>query len=387
MMRIFVLWSVVSLLPVIVSARTIQFADREWVVRSWAGGPGPNAWSDSEDNVWVDGDGSLHLRITHVNGEWHCAEIQTLVPTTYGIHRYYLDSRIDLLNRNVVFSPFLYRDDDHEIDIEFAAWGAAPGGAPDNGNYVVQPGAVPGNRHTFRFDLNGDFTTHYLDWQADHIRFKSIHGHYPEPPSDDFLIQEWDYDGADNPSQADLLHIHFNLWLYDADQDGVRDPPSDGNEVEVVVSAADLPPEPTMTATPPVPTPTFTPSPAASPEPTPEAEIYTRLFMPAHHFSPGDTCFLTVEYGANRAVGILPLGVVLDVYGSYFFAPCWQQEPQFMMVEVMGFPRSQTMIGAFDWPAGAGTALGLRWWAALLAPDLSWLNSNLADWEFSYDEQ
>ncbi|NEU73400.1 hypothetical protein PI95_012690 [Hassallia byssoidea VB512170] len=46
--------------------KTINFSGYVWEVRSSGdGGPGPNHWSS--DNVWVDQDGYLHLKITQQN--------------------------------------------------------------------------------------------------------------------------------------------------------------------------------------------------------------------------------------------------------------------------------------------------------------------------------
>jgi hypothetical protein len=49
------------------AAERISWSGYEWTVRSSDGaaqGPGPNIFSDSRDNVFVDSKGDLHLRIT-----------------------------------------------------------------------------------------------------------------------------------------------------------------------------------------------------------------------------------------------------------------------------------------------------------------------------------
>lgn len=48
--------------------RTIIFAGHQWGVKDGFHGPGPNEFSDSAENVWVDGAGSLHLKITNRAG-------------------------------------------------------------------------------------------------------------------------------------------------------------------------------------------------------------------------------------------------------------------------------------------------------------------------------
>jgi hypothetical protein len=215
------------------SPRTINFVGRTWDVKSGCGGPGPNDWSNSTQNVWVDGQGQLHLKIRRDGNIWYCSEVSTQQPTRYGIHRFYIDNRLDYLDRNVVFAPFLYKDDEHEIDIEFSKWGQQNPGY--NAQYVVQPSSVPGNCSTFTVQLTGTYTTHYINWRQDSIRFKSIHGHYQEPPSPDYLIHQCRYMGNYIPSQSLNLRTHINLWLVDGN------PPSNSQDVEVVVTNADLP--------------------------------------------------------------------------------------------------------------------------------------------------
>lgn len=212
--------------------RTLTFAGREWSVRSGEGGPGPNNWSDSPESVWVDEEG-LHLKVRKIDGVWHCAEVVAVLPTRHGMHRFHLARRTDLLDRNVVASPFLYRDDEREVDIEFSKWGRERG--PDT-QYVVQPFQKKGNIHRFLAAPAEKTTTHCIDWHAGHIRFLSFPGHSDEPGAGREKVREWTYEGLDNPREGDGLRVHINLWL-------VRGmPPSDGKEAEFVIKDADLPP-------------------------------------------------------------------------------------------------------------------------------------------------
>ncbi|KAA3665450.1 MAG: hypothetical protein DWQ04_00560 [Chloroflexi bacterium] len=216
------------------SPRTIQFAGLEWEVKSGSGlGPGPNEWSDSEESVWVDSEGQLHLKIRQIEGVWHAAEASTTTCTKYGMHRFYLIGRVDLLDKNVVAAPFLYKDDQHEIDIEFAKWGQD--NPSNNGQYVVQPYSKTENIEKFLITLNGTHSTHYINWQASSIEFKSFHGHSPEPATAGHLIHEWLYTGEDNPSETECMKIHINLWLFQGN------PPTNSQEVEIIVAGVDTP--------------------------------------------------------------------------------------------------------------------------------------------------
>ena len=172
------------------------------------------------------------MKIREVSGIWNSAEVYTKSCTRYGTHRFYTIGRLDTLDENAVAALFLYKDDQSEIDIEFAKWGVQ--NPESNAQYVVQPWDQPGNREPFSMTLSDDHTTHYIDWNASAIQFKSIHGHYPEPPDLAHLIHEWLYVGDDIPVEQECLRIHINLWLYQGN------PPA-GGQPEIVVKSAELP--------------------------------------------------------------------------------------------------------------------------------------------------
>lgn len=213
--------------------RRITFAGVEWQVKSGRGAPGGNNWSDSARCVWVDLEG-LHLKIRRIGSIWCGTEIRTVLPTRHGIHRIYTVGRIDNLDRNVVFSPFLYANDKREIDMEFSRWGLS---SNLNGQNVLQPTPFlqDDNIDRFTFAQNGTHSTHYINWEPSLVTFKSIHGHYPEPPEANYLIREFSYAGGRNPSESEELHMHINLWLVNGQ------PPSDNQEVEIIITSADLP--------------------------------------------------------------------------------------------------------------------------------------------------
>ncbi len=221
-------------------ARTIQFAGCPWTVKVGDGlGPGYNDWSDSTENVWLDGAG-LHLKMTKRDGKWYSAEVTSVPFARYGVQRFYVSSRVDRLNENVVAAAFLYADDNREVDIEFARWGDPS--APWKAQYVIQPPSwAPGqyndtNMHRFLFDLLGYRSTHYMNWQSASARFKSFHGHSLEPTNAAYLIQDKTLSGYANhvPQESDNLRVHINLWHL------TGTPPSDGQPVEFIIKKADL---------------------------------------------------------------------------------------------------------------------------------------------------
>lgn len=101
----------------------ILFSGYIWDVRnSDLSGPGPNYWSNNTENVWLDENGYLHLKITYTDGKWVCPEVRTQT-LGYGTYTFYTASNIDALDKNVVLGLFAYKDDSHEVDIEFSRWG------------------------------------------------------------------------------------------------------------------------------------------------------------------------------------------------------------------------------------------------------------------------
>gem|GEM_PF-725665 len=215
-----------------VASRKIQFSGYTWQLktgRQSINGLKRNYFSDSEDNVWVDDKGQLHLKITKRNGRWYCAEVASEKSFGYGKYIFYLQSPADQFADNVVLGLFTWgsspRYSHREIDIEFSRWGKPEG---KNAQFVVQPGTQPGNTHWFNIKLEENHSTHSFEWRRDSIFFQSLRGHYPSPPDGSYIIQSWSYTGKNNPRPGDEK-ARIDLWLSNAK------PPSDNAEVEVVI--------------------------------------------------------------------------------------------------------------------------------------------------------
>jgi len=219
------------------NGQTIKFGGYTWNVRSGYGGPGPNYWSNSTENVWLDNNGYLHMKIKKVGQIWYCSEVYTTHYTQYGEHRFVVECRLDSLDKNVVVGLFNYRDDTHEIDIEFARWGV-PGYAKF-GSYTIQPYTVAGNSESFAFTLETMISTHSFNWQNGYIAFTSFQGVDFSPSK---LIKNWVYTGADNPADTDRLRTHINFWLFEGKA------PVDTGHLELIIRDVKLP-EPLGTAT------------------------------------------------------------------------------------------------------------------------------------------
>ncbi|MFA5069940.1 MAG: hypothetical protein WC528_01545 [Patescibacteria group bacterium] len=212
--------------------RYIDFGGYRWQVKEFGNTkfePGPNYWSDSEENVWVDGQG-LHLKITFRDGKRLCPEVMTTDFLSNGIFQYELASPVDALAANVVFSGFLYNTTVDEYDIEWSkSLACLPQNCltcPHNMQFCSQPWNVAGNCLCFQFSLTGQYSSHEINWQSNKVTFASFQGRFSALGP---LIQSWTYTGPDIPQVS--KRFHFNLWLVNGQA------PGDGQEVEVIITA------------------------------------------------------------------------------------------------------------------------------------------------------
>lgn len=156
---------------------------------------------------------------------------------------------------------------------------------------------------------------------------------------------------------------------------------------------------PTTTATAiPTWTPENTPQPTSTQEPTatstalPTACAATgvTIGMPSKFFRPGDICgcHVTVCNASGERLDGYPLFVVLDVFGSYFFAPSFGDFDSYLEM-FPSFDEGETLITVlpeFEWPAGAGNVEGIRFVAALTDPAITELFGSMDIWTFGWTE-
>jgi hypothetical protein len=213
--------------------RWISFSGYDWWLKTSAGlvGPGPNYFSDSTNNVWVDVQGQLHLKITNRSNLWQCAEMVSARTFGYGSYRYELGSQADLLNPNVVLGLFTWSDDpafaDREIDVECSRWGNAAD--TNNAQFVVQPYSPPG--HLVRYDVPAGVadSTQVYTWQSNSVSFQSQRGAYASAPNPTNVISSYNY--LLTVPQSGDENVRLNLWL----NSGAA--PTDHQEVEVVIKS------------------------------------------------------------------------------------------------------------------------------------------------------
>ena len=150
--------------------------------------PGPNYYSSSIENVWLDEQNRLHLKITYNEntGRWECASLVSLKEGWgYGKYTFEIADVImemtnkkgkifypNKLDENVVIGLYTYdgsgtaHKSHNEIDIEFAKWGSK-NAKIGIGNFVVWYDGTDGNLmrnlYTFSLPLVGNSSVHSFE--------------------------------------------------------------------------------------------------------------------------------------------------------------------------------------------------------------------------------
>ena len=204
----------------------ISFSGYEWIVSNSPNkrvAPGNNFWSDT--SVWVDGNGYLHLilKLDTATNKWFCAEIKSENKFGNGTYQFWINGRIDQLDKNVVFGLFNYSGVDFydEIDIEFAKWG---NDTNQNLNYTVYPatgtnGKILGSSTALLMD--NSYSTHLYRRSTSSVIFESIYNFkgaktYTKKINSTTISQK-------------EMPIYINLWSFKSQ------PPSNQKEVEIII--------------------------------------------------------------------------------------------------------------------------------------------------------
>ncbi len=210
--------------------QTIQFSGLTWNVKhspSIRIGPGPNRWD--KNDVWVDANGYLHLKIRRdsLTNKWFCAEVSTQQTFGYGTYQFWVEGRIDQFDKNTVLGLFNYSGNDgyDEMDIEFARWGNK---RYPNLNYTIWPAQQGFNNfsYTKEFTLSGSYTTQRFKRTATSVKLQSLGGFYNDNTN------EFATATCTNPPNAVstlAMPVYINLWLFQGKA------PSDKKEVEIII--------------------------------------------------------------------------------------------------------------------------------------------------------
>lgn len=221
-----------------------------WSGLNWISNDGSTAGGASnictKNNVWVDAQNRLHLKIAKSGNAFTCAEIETQSTVGYGSYTFNVASNPIVLANNVVAGMFYYKSDLNELDIEYSRWGD-----PDNNNlgeFSVQPGNSPP-----QFYINSPNTINKFVWSADgKVSFEVR-------DSSNNILSSWNYTGTHKTAPGG--HLAINLWICTKCGSGLT-VPADGSEQELILNSVQYIPtgqlKPAVTS---VPTPAPSPTP------------------------------------------------------------------------------------------------------------------------------
>jgi hypothetical protein len=109
-----------------------------------------------------------------------------------------------------------------------------------------------------------------------------------------------------------------------------------------------------------------------TPTPTPEPciEYSVTLDMGADYFCPGDTIFLSAQLCNPEQTQYLPLWVILEVEGMFWFAPTWSDTIDYYISDPIPAGWStKEIIPEFVWPNVEGAYHGANFWGAITTPE------------------
>lgn len=165
------------------ASRTIKFGGYEWDVRQTVSERGGTLNRYHPDNVWVDEQGRLHLKIERradaESGDgaspWSCAEVTLKRSLGYGTYVAVVRDTSHL-EPAAVFSVITWdpsgSDPSHrEMGIEMTRWGDP---ASKNAQFVVQPYYVAAN--VARFVAPAGLLSHSLRWEPGRAIFRTLRG-------------------------------------------------------------------------------------------------------------------------------------------------------------------------------------------------------------------
>lgn len=216
---------------------TLEFSGYTWKIKDSFGkhtGPGSNYFSGSKENVYVDAEGKLHLRLTMRNDKWYCPEVRMLNNLGYGSYIFHIDSLVTPLDKDIVVGLFMYDREDSinfhkEVDIEFSQWGKDNS---LNSQYVMQP------KEDEAYRFNTDFTKnskHTIELRKKKIVFKSSY-----ESEDNKSCFKKNYSHHKIRPNKDYMSINervsINVWLYRMSE------PSNLKEFEIVISKFEFKP-------------------------------------------------------------------------------------------------------------------------------------------------
>ncbi len=216
----------------------VSFSGFDWIVKGngQLQGPGPNYFSKREEDIFLDSNGFLHLKIDQQNGVWHSTEVVSVDTMGYGEYTWTVEGDFVSMPENIVVGLFtwdsntFYSDGNSEVDIEFSKWGNAS--QNNTLQYGVQPIAFSQffaervHKPAGSASIMNGVSTHSFIWTDSLISWKSYEG---STVTEEALRYEWEFDlnnpprvkeeGGQSsqpiviPAPGNTTNARINLWI------------------------------------------------------------------------------------------------------------------------------------------------------------------------------
>ncbi len=107
--------------------------------------------------------------------------------------------------------------------------------------------------------------------------------------------------------------------------------------------------------------------------------------MPSHQFMPGDACDCMVHLcnPTETTFTNVPLIVMLEVAGNYFFAPSFTGADHYLIDLPPGESRV-LVVPTFFWPENSGSADDVGFYAAMTNADMTEMFGLMDIWKFKW---
>jgi hypothetical protein len=179
----------------------------------------------SPANVFLDANGSLHLRIANSGGTWTAAELFSADNMGFGTYQWQVRGNVYAMDPSTVLGLFPYGpangvgvDGENEIDTEFSQWNSTCG---CNADFTVYPST--GNRFpggdsswTDNFTIAGsgsNLTTVRMEWSSTRIVFTIMDGLQALGTTANVLqTQTYTADTVHIPQVP--IPVGMNLWCF-----------------------------------------------------------------------------------------------------------------------------------------------------------------------------
>ena len=201
-----------------VDQQSINWSGYSWNFKTGENrGPNSNSWSNSPQNIWVDSQGNLHLKMTYLNGHWYSEELDNNQSLSYGTYTW-VSAFSPNLSNNVVLGMFSYFDDNNEVDVEYRNWTAS------NVNTDVGVEPLTANYDYFNSTMTGNYLVNRYIWSPSNVTFDVYQ-------ADGTLLQS--YVSSYVPQGTTTMTPMVNLWLAGS----APHAPVNGTSQEVVINS------------------------------------------------------------------------------------------------------------------------------------------------------